>query len=621
MKKEILVCCGPGCAAGGSFKIAENLKAVVKACAADADVVCQVESTGCSGMCEMGPIVRIMPDDIMYYRVKPKDAEEIVERTVLKDELIERLLLKHDDGLAAVHQNDNPFYAKQTKVVLRNTGVINPKKIDAYISRGGYEALKKALSMTPDEIISEVERSGLRGRGGAGFPTGRKWRSAASFNEEPKYVVCNGDEGDPGAFMDGALLNGDPHSIIEGMVICALAVGAERGYLYIRDEYTLALNSMTHALKAAEERGFIGENILGTGKKCVLSIVRGGGAFVCGESTALMKSIEGKVGEPRAKYIHSVEKGLWGKPTVLNNVETFANIPVIIRDGGDAFAKTGTAGNTGTKVFSLVGKLRHTGLVEVPLGTTLRELIFDIGGGMQQGRQLKAVQTGGPSGGCLPASLTSLPVDFDTLQKYGSMMGSGGLIVMDDRTCMVEFARYYVQFLCGESCGKCTPCREGLRHMRDILTNICSGRGREGDIELLVEIGEMMQDCSLCALGKTAPNPVLSAIRYFRDEFEEHIKHYHCPAGMCPELTAFKINREKCVGCRRCAEVCPTGVISGTGNEPHFIDIRACVGCGRCRDVCPKEALETIPVSLWSRRMMKGSRGYLRAVKTPEEDE
>lgn len=620
MKKEVLVCCGPGCAAAGSFKIAERLKAAAASSAPETDIICEVELTGCSGMCELGPLVRIMPDDVMYYKVKPSDAEDIIQKTVLKGEIIERLCFKTEDGCRVIHQNENPFYSQQTKVALRNTGLIDPKDIDAYISRGGYEALKKALTMTPDEIIEEVTASGIRGRGGAGFPTGRKWRSAASIPVEPKYVICNGDEGDPGAFMDGALLNGDPHSIIEGMVICALAIRSERGYLYIRDEYSLALESMRHALKSAEERGFIGENILGTGKKFVLTIVRGGGAFVCGESTALMKSIEGKVGEPRAKYIHSVEKGLWDKPTVLNNVETFANIPVIIAKGGAEFAKTGTPNNTGTKVFSLVGKVKHTGLVEVPLGISLRKLIYDIGGGIQKDRPLKAIQTGGPSGGCLPESLLDLPVDFDTLQKHGSMMGSGGLIVMDDHTCMVEFARYYVQFLCGESCGKCTPCREGLRHMRDILTNICAGRGREGDIELLEEIGHMMQDCSLCALGKTAPNPVLSTIQYFRDEYEEHIKHYHCPAGMCPELTAFKINKDKCVGCRRCAEVCPTGVISGSGNGTHFIDIRACVGCGLCRDICPKDALETIPVSLWSRRLMKGSRGFLRAVKKTEEE-
>ncbi|HJJ28962.1 MAG TPA: 4Fe-4S binding protein [Methanocorpusculum sp.] len=617
--RRILVCSGPGCVAGGALKLADNLRKAIEALGADAKVECGVENTGCSGMCELGPIVRILPDDIMYYQVKPKDAVEIVSKTIIAGDIIGRLLYKTPEGKTALHQDDNPFYAKQTKIALRNTGAINPRDIDAYIARGGYAALKKALSMTPEEIIAEVDASGLRGRGGAGFPTGRKWKSARAVAVEPKYVVCNGDEGDPGAFMDGAILNGDPHSVIEGMVICALAVGSQRGYMYIRDEYVLALDSVKRALKTAEERGFIGENILGSGKSFTLSVVRGGGAFVCGESTALMKSIEGKVGEPRAKYIHSTEQGLWGCPTVLNNVETFANIPWIIANGGAEYAKIGTPGNTGTKVFALVGKVKHTGLVEVPLGATLRTLIYDIGGGIQNDRPLKAIQTGGPSGGTLPADLIDLPVDFDTLAEYGTMMGSGGLIVMDDRTCMVEFARYYVQFLCGESCGKCTPCREGLRHMRDILTNICNGRGREGDIELLEEIGHMMQDCSLCALGKTAPNPVLSSIRYFRDEYEEHIKQYHCRAGMCPELTAFRVNPQKCIGCRRCAEVCPTGVISGSGNQAHFVDIRACIGCGACRDVCPVEAFETIPVSLWSRKMMKGSRGYLRAVKTEEE--
>ena len=621
MSRQILVCCGPGCVAGGSLKLADNLRAELNKHESDTEVVCTVDNTGCSGQCELGPIVRIMPDDIMYYQVRPKDAAEIVETTIIGGRLIDRLLMTRDDGTQAVHQNDNPFYALQTKVALRNTGLINPRDIDAYIARGGYEALKKALAMTSDEIIAEVEASKIRGRGGAGFPTGRKWRSAVSVPEFPKYVICNGDEGDPGAYMDGAILNGDPHSVIEGMVICALAVGAERGYLYIRDEYVLARDSVRRALKAAEDRGFIGNNILGSGRSFVLTIVRGGGAFICGESTALMKSIEGDIGEPRAKYIHSVEKGLWNKPTVLNNVETFANIPIIISQGGKAFAATGTADNTGTKVFSLVGKIRHTGLVEVPMGTSLRHLIYDIGGGVQNGRPLKAIQTGGPSGGCLPASLIDLPVDFDTLDSYGSMMGSGGMIVMDDHTCMVEFARYYVQVLCGESCGKCTPCREGLRHMRDILTNICSGRGRDGDIELLEDIGHMMQDCCLCALGKTAPNPVLSSIRYFREEYEEHIYKYYCRAGMCPELTAFKVNEDKCVGCCRCADACPTGVISGAGNKAHFIDIRACIGCGVCREICPVDALETIPVSLWSRQMMRGSRGYLRSVKHKEEEQ
>ena len=388
--RRILVCSGPGCVAGGALTLAENLRKAIEAADADAKVECSVDNTGCSGMCELGPIVRILPDDIMYYKVKPKDAVEIVSRTVIGGDIIGRLLYKTPEGVTAVHHDDNPFYAQQTKIALRNTGLINPRDIDEYIARGGYEALKKALTMTPEEIIAEVDTSKLRGRGGAGFPTGRKWRSAASIPAEQKYVVCNGDEGDPGAFMDGAILNGDPHSVIEGMVICALAIGSDRGYMYIRDEYVLALDSVKRALKVAEERGFIGEDILGSGKNFKLTVVRGGGAFVCGESTALMKSIEGQVGEPRAKYIHSVEQGLWGMPTVLNNVETFANIPVIIAEGGIRFAKTGTEGNTGTKVFALVGKVRHTGLVEVPLGTTLRHLIYDIGGGVTKDRPLNS---------------------------------------------------------------------------------------------------------------------------------------------------------------------------------------------------------------------------------------
>jgi NADH-quinone oxidoreductase subunit F len=550
-----------------------------------------VVRTGCSGECEQGPVVRFMPRDLMYYRVAVRDAKAIVDSL---DGAPVKKLLHRRDGQFFEHMGDNPFYALQHKVVLKDVGIIDPLSLDDYISCGGYEGLKRALSMTPDEIISEVEKSGLRGKGGAGFPTGRKWRSAAGYDEWPKYIVCNGDEGDPGAFMDGSTMEGCPHAVIEGMVIGALAIGAEEGVLYIRDEYALARDHIQHAIDDAYAAGILGDSIMGTPHKLHLSIVRGGGAFVCGESTALMASIAGRVGEPRAKYIRSVQRGLFDKPTVLNNVETLASVPTILRFGGEEYAKLGTEKSKGTKVFAMVGKVKHTGLVEVPMGTTLRTLIYDIGGGIMNDRPFKAIQTGGPSGGCIPESLLDLPVDFDTLTEYGAMMGSGGMIVMDDRSCMVEVARYYVDFLCEESCGKCTPCREGLRQMRAILTDICEGRGRPGDIELLERICHTMQDVSLCALGRTAPNPVLTTIRFFRDEYEAHIERKECPAGVCPDLTRFTINAEACTGCGMCSRVCPANAISGEVKTAHVIDPDKCIACGSCREACRFDAVETM---------------------------
>ena len=591
--RTIRVCCGTGCLANGSRLVADEFKKQIREIGADLAVECVIKETGCNGFCENGPLVTIVPDEISYYHVKPKDVSDILEKTIKNGETIDRLLYQNDQGQRVRSQQENPFYAPQKKIALRNIGKIAPDSVQDYLDAEGYQALKKALQMTPEEILDEMDASGLRGRGGAGFPTGRKWRTAAGYDNFPKYVACNGDEGDPGAFMDRSILEGDPHSVLEGMAICALAIGAEEGFLYIRDEYSLAVHNIKEAIREAEEAGILGDNIMGSGKKLHLSVVRGGGAFVCGESTALMASIEGRVGEPRAKYIRSVQHGLWNQPTVLNNVETLANVPYIILHGGAQYASMGTERSKGTKVFALVGKVKRTGLVEVPMGATLRHLIFDIGGGIQGNRPFKAVQTGGPSGGCIPESMLDLPVDFDTLTEYGAMMGSGGMIVMDDRSCMVEVARYYVQFLCGESCGKCTPCREGLKQMLAILTDICEGRGRLEDLELLETLGETMQEASLCALGKSAPNPVLTTLKYFRDEYVAHITEHRCPAGVCTKLTAFAIDPDKCKGCTACAKACPANAITGELKKPHVIDPSICISCGSCREACRFEAVYT----------------------------
>jgi len=595
----LLVCCGTGCIASGSLAVAEALEKAAEAMKKKGTLRVTVslsggiKPTGCNGFCENGPIVRLMPDDVSYYRVKPSDAEDIIKHIAGKGEIVERLLYKNDAGKKVLSQKENPFYAKQHKIALRNIGLIEPGSVADYTARSGFMALRKALSMSSEKIISEVEKSGLRGRGGAGFPTGVKWRQCAGYEEIPKYVVCNGDEGDPGAFMDRSILEGDPHSVIEGLTIAARAVGAAEGFMYIRDEYELALKNVRKALESARAEGYLGKNILGSGWDFDISVVRGGGAFVCGESSALMASIEGRVGEPRTKYVRSVQRGLWDKPTVLNNVETLADIPYIILHGAAHYAKIGTEGSKGTKVFALVGKVKRTGLAEVPMGTTIRQLVFDIGGGISGGRAFKAVQTGGPSGGCIPASLLDLSIDFDTLDKHGSMMGSGGIIVMDDRTCMVEVARYYTNFLAEESCGKCTPCREGLRRMLEILTDICAGKGREGDIERLEETAETMKAASLCGLGKTAANPVLTTIKYFRDEYEAHLARKTCPAGVCPKLTSFFILKDKCKACGLCRKSCPVSAISGDKNKPHVINQKLCVNCGSCRNVCPFGAVET----------------------------
>ena len=590
MSRAILVCCDAGCLANGALDLYEALIRQVKEQKADASVVKSVKKTGCHGLCEAGPLVRIQPDDIAYYQVRPEDAADIVSG-LLSGRPVARLLYRDGEGRLHTSRAAHPFYAQQQKLALRNVGEIAPDSLDDALERGAYQGLRKALTMSGEDIISQIEASGLRGRGGAGFPTGRKWRTAAGYEAFPKYIVCNGDEGDPGAFMDRSILVGDPHSVLEGLAIGALAIGAEEGFLYIRDEYDMAVRSVRQAIAQAEARGFLGDDMLGSGRKLHLSVVRGGGAFVCGESTALMASIEGRVGEPRAKYIRSVQRGLWDRPTVLNNVETLANIPLIITEGGAAFARLGTDNSKGTKVFALVGKVKNTGLVEAPMGVTLRQLIFGLGGGVSGGRPFKAVQTGGPSGGCIPESMLDLPVDFDALVRYGAMMGSGGMIVMDDSSCMVEVARYYVNFLCEESCGKCTPCREGLRQMLHILNDICQGQGQEGDIELLERLAHTLQDSALCALGKSAPNPVLTTIQYFREEYQAHLREHRCPAGVCTALTRFQIAADKCRGCTACAKVCPVAAINGQPRQAHTIDQSKCLVCGSCRAACKFAAI------------------------------
>lgn len=583
----ILVCCGTGCQASGSLDIYHAFQQQLSE-HDEVEVATYTKATGCNGWCEKGPLVKIMPDDVTYLNVSLKDVPEIIEKTIMNHELIERLLYKNPatkERIQSHHQID--FYKKQHKIALRNIGEIDPASIDDYIAVGGYASLDKVINhMAPEQVIQEIIASGLRGRGGGGFPTGLKWKSCAAVERYPKYVICNGDEGDPGAFMDRSIMEGDPHTVLEGMIVCAYSIGASAGYIYVRDEYGLAITNLTRAINDARKRGYLGKNILGSDFSFDIEIVRGGGAFVCGEETALISSIEGNIGEPRDKYVFPTEKGLWGQPTNINNVETWANIPVIMAEGAEKFASLGTEGSKGTKVFSLVGKVVNTGLVEVPMGTTLQEIINGIGGGIPGGRKFKAVQTGGPSGGCIPENLLSLEVDFDSLTKAGSMMGSGGLIVMDDRTCMVEVARYYLHFLAEESCGKCYPCREGIRRLLEIVTRICEGQGQMEDLELMEDISETLVLASLCALGKTAANPVLSTLKYFRDEFITHIVDHKCPAGVCPNLTEFYIDAELCKGCTICAKNCPVDAITGEKKQVHVVDQNKCIKCGQCIDNC-----------------------------------
>ena len=588
----LTLCGGTGCRAYGCMEVVEAFKKALRERGLARKVA--VKTTGCHGFCERGPMVLVSPEGIFYEQVSGKDVPEIVEKTLVANEIVDRLLYKDPKtGEPILKETDIPFYRLQNRFLLGENLVIDPTSIEDYIAQGGYKALWKALTrMSPEQIIQEVKRSGLRGRGGGGFPTGRKWESCRKAEGLIKYVICNADEGDPGAYMDRSLLEGNPHKILEGMIIGAYAIGAQQGYIYVRNEYPLAVAHASQAVKDARDYGFLGEDIFGSGFSFDVKITRGGGAFVCGESSALMASLEGRPGEPRAKYVHTVEKGLFSLPTNLNNVESWANVPMIVLDGADKFARMGTEGSKGTKIFSLVGKINNTGLVEVPMGMTLREIIFDIGGGIPNGKRFKAVQTGGPSGGCLPERLLDLQVDFDALSQAGSMMGSGGMIVMDEENCMVDVARYFVTFLEEESCGKCTPCREGLRRMKDILTDVCEGRGTEDAIDQLRRLSVAMKTASLCELGRTAANPVLTTIQYFREEYETHIREKKCPAFVCRKLVHYAIDAKKCTGCQACARICPASCISGRKKKVHVIDQARCIHCGSCFDVCRFDAVK-----------------------------
>ena len=591
-KIGVSVCAGTGCRAQGSMDLFQEFRRELQEQGLS-DV--EVRATGCHGFCERGPLVVIYPKKIFYHGVKLKDVPAIVEKTIRNGEPVESLLFKDQaTKRKCLLEDEVPFYAKQQRIVFRNNGKIDPTDINDYIAANGYMALSKVLTeMTPEDVIREVRESFLRGRGGGGFPTGQKWQICRDQPGDEKYIICNGDEGDPGAFMDRSIMEGDPHSVLEGMIIGAYAIGAHQGYVYVRTEYPLAVENLTIALAQSRSLGLLGENILGADFSFNVEIVRGAGAFVCGEETALIASVQGDIGNPQQRPPYPAESGLWDKPTNINNVETWANIPVIIERGADWFAAIGTEKSKGTKVFSLVGKVNNTGLVEVPMGTTIRQIVYDIGGGIQKKRKFKAVQTGGPSGGCIPESLLDLPMDFDELRKVGAMMGSGGLIVMDERTCMVDVAKYFLAFLMDESCGKCSPCREGVSQMHGILSRIVSGDGRQGDIDLLEELSEYVKDSSLCQLGGTAPNPVLSTIRYFRHEYEVHIQQKKCPAGVCQALVKFSIDAEACKGCGLCIKDCPTDAITGEKKEPHRIDTDACVSCGVCYEECPFDAVRS----------------------------
>ena len=601
--KQVVICGGSGCVAGGSRNVYARMKELMEAKGLKVDVRLEHEPhgesvglkhSGCHGFCEMGPLMRIEPAGLLYIKVKVEDCEEIIEKTILKDEVIDRLVY-HQDNKSYCRQEDIPFYRQQTRVALEHCGHINAESVEEYIAAGGYSALEKALfDMQPEDIIKEISDSVLRGRGGGGFPAGKKWAQVAAHKEAPvKYIVCNGDEGDPGAFMDRSVMEGDPHRMIEGMIIAGIACGATEGYIYVRAEYPLAVERLKLAIRYDEEHGILGDNIFGSGKSFHLHISTGAGAFVCGEGSALTASIESHRGMPRTKPPRTVDAGLLASPTVLNNVETFANVPPIISRGAEWYRSIGTDGNYGTKAFALTGNIKHTGLIEVPLGTTLRQIIFDIGGGTKTGK-FKAVQIGGPSGGCLTEEHLDLPLDFDSLKEVGAIIGSGGLVVMGDDTCMVEIARFFMNFTKKESCGKCTTCREGIPEMLSILEGITKGQGELKDLDRLEKIAKTVHTCSLCGLGKTATNPVLSTLKYFRDEYIAHIVDEVCPAGQCTGLTRYWVDPDVCIGCGKCKMNCPGDAITGAVRIPHVVDTKKCLHCGLCMQLCPVRAIKEV---------------------------
>ena len=598
---RILVCSGTGCIATGSEKIYNRFLKLANTTPGvsvtfaphDEDKHIGLKKTGCQGFCELGPLVRITKNDetVQYVKVQLDDCQELFERAVLGDEVVERLLYRKEKKVYR-HPEEIPFIAKQTRIVLENCGRFDAESIDEYMASGGFSALEKAMfEMTSEEVIEEIDKSGLRGRGGGGFPAGRKWKQVARQKEKVRYVVCNGDEGDPGAFMDGSVMEGDPYKLLEGMMIAGYAVGAADGYIYVRAEYPMSVSRLRHAIAEMEKRNLLGDNILGTDFCFYMHINRGAGAFVCGEGSALTASIEGKRGMPRVKPPRTVEKGLWEKPTVLNNVETFANVPKIVLQGADWYRSIGTAGSPGTKTFSLTGAIENTGLIEVPMGSTLREIIYDIGGGLKEGSQFKAVQIGGPSGGCLTEKHLDEPLDFDSVKKFDAIVGSGGMVVMDQHTCMVEVARFFMSFTQRESCGKCVPCREGTKRMLEILEKIVEGRGEEEDLDRLEELAAMIRSMALCGLGKSAPLPVISTLKLFRNEYLEHINEHKCAAKVCQAMRKYVINPEFCKGCSKCAKNCPVGAISGKVKHPFHIDPNICIKCGACKENCAFNAI------------------------------